>query len=136
MYGVVEISGHQYRVTPGDLIDVEKLSEEAGKTITLDKVLFVGGEKPVIGLPLVSKAKVKAQIVRSDRSRKVIVLKRKPGMYVKRKGHRQHYTSLLITELDDGQGNSLKMDPKSKNAKYLTKNTKSAAAKKSTAKEK
>ena len=136
MYGVVEIAGHQYRVSPGDLIDVEKLSEEAGKNITLDKVLFIGGDKPVVGIPTVNKAKIKAQVIKSDRSRKIIVLKRKPGMYVKKNGHRQHFTSLLITELDDGQGNSLKIDPKSKNAKYLTKNTKAVAPKKKAAKEK
>jgi large subunit ribosomal protein L21 len=39
MYGVVEISGHQYKVQAGDLIDVEKLAKDAGSTIELDQVL-------------------------------------------------------------------------------------------------
>ena len=40
MYGIVEIAGHQYKVQAGDLIDVEKLANEAGSTVTFDKVYF------------------------------------------------------------------------------------------------
>ena len=48
MYGVVEVSGHQYRVQAGDIIDVESLKQEEGATVELDKVLLVGGEKTLI----------------------------------------------------------------------------------------
>jgi large subunit ribosomal protein L21 len=120
VYGVVEISGHQYRVAPGDLIDVQQLSAEAGTTIDFDKVLFVGGDKPAVGMPIVDGAKVSAKVVRHDRDRKLLVFKRKPGLYQKRKGHRTNYTALLITELTDGQGNTMKIDPENKFAKkYL-----------------
>lgn len=117
MYGVVEISGHQYKVQAGDVLDVEKLSAEAGSTVELDKVLFVGGEKPLVGLPTVNGAKVTVKVIKHDRSRKIIVFKRKPGMYQKKNGHRQHYTSLLVTEVNDGSGNVSKIDADSKNAK-------------------
>lgn len=120
MYGVVEISGHQYRVQAGDLVDVQKLTDEAGSTIELDSVLFVGGETALVGAPTVSGAKVTAKVIRHDRDRKIIVFKRKPGAYKRKNGHRQHYTSLLITEVNDGQGNTAKIDSDSKNAKkYL-----------------
>jgi large subunit ribosomal protein L21 len=120
MYGVVEVSGHQYRVQAGDVIDVQKLNDEEGKTIKLDQVLFVGGDEPQVGTPLVKGAKVTAKVIRHDRSRKLLILKRKPGLYQKKKGHRQHFTSLLITELDNGAGKTDKIDAKSKNAeKYL-----------------
>ena len=120
MYGVVEIAGHQYRVQAGDIIDVQKLAAEVGSDVTLDKVLFVGGEKTAVGTPLVSGATVTAKVIKTDRSRKLLVFKRKPGMYKKRKGHRQHYTSLFITELNDGQGGTSKVDAKSEKAKkYL-----------------
>lgn len=120
MYGVVEISGHQYRVQAGDVLDVQKLTDEAGKTIELDKVLFVGGDNAVVGTPVVNGAKVVAKVLRHDRARKVIVFKRKPGAYRRKNGHRQHYTSLLITEIQDGQGNTAKIESDSKNAKkYL-----------------
>ena len=120
MYGVVEISGHQYKVQAGDIIDVQKLGEEVGATLELNDVLFVGGDNPQVGLPTVSGAKVTAKVVRQDRSKKVLVFKRKPGLYQKRQGHRTHYTALLVTEVADGQGNVDKIDPKSKAAeKYL-----------------
>ena len=120
MYGVVEIAGHQYKVQAGDLIDVEKLAHEAGSTINLDQVLFIGGAKPVIGAPVVKGAKVTAKVLMHDRSRKLIVFKRKPGGYKRRNGHRQNFTALLITEINDGNGNVSKIDKASKNAeKYL-----------------
>jgi large subunit ribosomal protein L21 len=120
MYGVVEIAGHQYKVQAGDLIDVEKLAHEAGSTVNLDQVLFIGGAKPVIGAPVVKGAQVTAKVIMHDRSRKIIVFKRKPGTYRRKNGHRQHFTALLITEVNDGQGNVTKIDASSKNAqKYL-----------------
>ena len=64
MYGVVEIAGHQYKVKAGDVIDVQKLSAEAGSDVTLDKVLFVGGEKTSVGTPNVAGASVTARVVK------------------------------------------------------------------------
>ncbi len=120
MYGVVEIAGHQYRVEAGDVLDVEKLSAEAGSNVELDQVLFVGGENPVVGLPTVNGAKVTAKVIKHERSRKVLVFKRRPGLWRKKNGHRQHYTSLLITEINDGNGNTASIDKESKTAKkYL-----------------
>tara|TARA_R110002072_G_scaffold1989_5_gene16594 strand:+ start:49227 stop:49592 length:366 start_codon:yes stop_codon:yes gene_type:complete len=120
MYGIVEIAGHQYRVQAGDILDVQKLTNEAGETVDFDQVLMIGGDKALVGLPTVNGAKVTAKVIRHDRSRKIIVFKRKPGKYQRKNGHRQHFTSLLITELADGQGNSDKIDASSVAAKkYL-----------------
>jgi large subunit ribosomal protein L21 len=121
MYGIVEVSGHQYKVQAGDLIDVQKLSQEEGAELELDQVLFIGGDKPQVGLPLVKGATIKAKVVRQARSRKIVVFKRKPGRYKRKNGHRQHYTALLITEIQDGQGQSAKIDPSSDNAKKFLK---------------
>lgn len=120
MYGVVEIAGHQYRVKAGDIVDVEKLTADAGSTIELDQVLFTGGETPKVGLPVVEGAKITAKVIKHDRSRKVIIFKRKrrSGRRVKN-GHRQHYTALLITEINNGS-EVAKIDADSKVAKkYL-----------------
>jgi len=121
MYGVVEIAGHQYKVQAGDLIDVEKLAKEAGSTIELDQVLFIGGNKPLVGAPTVKGAKVVAKVIKHDRSKKVIVFKRKPGAYKRKNGHRQHFTALLITEINDGAGKVSKIDAASKNAQKFFK---------------
>lgn len=120
MYSVVEISGHQYKVSAGDLIDVQKLTAEEGSNVDFDQVFFVGGETPVVGFPTVDGAKVSAKVIRHDKAKKVLVFKRKPGMYQKRMGHRQQYTALLITEVTDGKGNSDKIESGSDRAKkYL-----------------
>ncbi len=113
MYTVVEIKGHQYKLAAGDLIDVERIEAEVGATVSFDKVLLVGGgAKTLVGAPTLSGAKVTAQVVRQGRTRKILVLKRKPGAYRKKNGHRQCYTGLLITEISDGQGGVMKADAK------------------------
>lgn len=122
MYGVVQIGGHQYKVQAGDVLDVQKLKDEAGSTIELDQVLFIGGgDKALVGAPTVNGAKVTAKVIKHDKSRKVLVSVRKPGQYRKTNGHRQQFTSLLITELNDGAGNSAKIDAKSKAAEKFLK---------------
>lgn len=118
MYSIVEIKGHQYRVSAGDVIDVELMGEEAGAVLNLENVLFVGqGSDVKIGSPVVKGAKVVAKLLKNDRAKKIIVLKRKPGAYKKKNGHRQHFTSLLITEIHDGSGKSIVIDSQSHNAK-------------------
>lgn len=120
MYGVVEVSGHQYKVQAGDVIDVQKLQAEVGTDFETDQVLFVSGDAPQVGKPTVSGAKVKAKVIKQDKSRKLLVFKRKPGLYQKKRGHRTHYTALLITEIDNGQGQVEKIDASSVKAKkYL-----------------
>lgn len=99
MYSVVEVKGHQYRVSEGDVIDVQKMDAEVGTTVELDRVLFVGGDAPKVGTPVVEGAKVEAEVIRQARSRKVIVSKRKPGLYITKNGHRQHYTALKIKSI-------------------------------------
>ncbi len=122
MYSVVEIKGHQYKLKAGDMIDVEKIDVEEGKTVTFDSVLLIGGgAKTIVGSPVVGGAKVTATVVRQARGRKIIVLKRKPGAYRRKNGHRQAYTGLLITEINDGQGGVSKAEAKAKTAKATTK---------------
>ena len=120
MYGVVEIAGHQYKVQTGDVIDVEKLKAKEGESLLLDKVLLIAGDTTLVGLPLVSGAKVTAHVIKHAKARKFLVLKRRPGRYRKKIGHRQNYTSILITQIEDGKGNVEKIDASSKAAtKFL-----------------
>ena len=114
MYTVVEIKGHQYKLKAGDLIDVEKIDAEEGATVTFDQVLLIGGTKTIVGAPVIGGATVTAKIVRQGRTRKILILKRKPGAYRRKNGHRQCYTGLLITEINDGQGGTVKAEAKAK----------------------
>lgn len=112
MYTVVEIKGHQYKLAAGDLIDVERIEAEVGATVTFDKVLLVGGTKTIVGAPTVGGAKVTATVVKQGRTRKILVLKRKPGGRRVKNGHRQCFTGLKITEINDGQGGVAKAEAK------------------------
>jgi large subunit ribosomal protein L21 len=101
MYAVVRTGGKQYRVSPGDTIDVEKLPLEVGDTIELDEVLLVAnGGKAKVGQPLVEGARVKATVTRQTKGPKLIIFKYRPSKRYRRKiGHRQHYTRLRIDEI-------------------------------------
>ena len=101
MYAVLKTGGKQYRVSPGDSIDVEKLPNEVGEQIELDQVLLVAnGSGAKIGRPLVKGAKVKATVTRQGKGRKVIIFKYRPSKrYRRRVGHRQHFTRLRIDEI-------------------------------------
>jgi large subunit ribosomal protein L21 len=101
MYAVIRTGGKQYRVSPGQSIDVEKLPDEVGAQIELDDVLLVAdGGKARIGQPVVDGAKVKATVTRQAKGRKVIIYKYRPSKrYRRMKGHRQHFTRLRIDEI-------------------------------------
>ena len=101
MYAVIRTGGKQYRVSPGDSIEVEKLPYDVGEQIELDEVLLVSNDSgPKIGQPLVEGAKVKATVTRQTKGRKVIIFKFRPSKrYRRKRGHRQHYTRLRIDEI-------------------------------------
>ena len=101
MYAVIETGGKQYRVTEGDVINVEKLDAEAGKSVTIKEVLVVEKEdKTLIGTPYVSGASVKAEVVENVKARKVVIYKYKAKKDSKKKqGHRQPYTQLQIKSI-------------------------------------
>jgi large subunit ribosomal protein L21 len=101
MYAVIKTGGKQYRVSPGDSIEVEKLPYDVGAKIELDQVLLVAGDSQAsIGQPLVDGARVKATVTRQAKGRKVIVFKyRSSKRYRRKKGHRQHLTRLRIDEI-------------------------------------
>ena len=97
MYAVFITGGKQFRVTEGQEIYVEKLDVEAGDTVTFTDVLMLGGEKTVVGTPLLAGAKVVAKVVKNGRGPKIIVFKFKQKKdYHKKQGHRQAYTKLVI----------------------------------------
>ena len=101
MYAVIKTGGKQYRISPGDLVKVEKIEGEAGQRIQLGEVLLIGGDGPArIGTPVVPEASVTAEIVSQGRGEKIIVFKKKRRKgYRKKAGHRQHLTTVRIDEI-------------------------------------
>jgi large subunit ribosomal protein L21 len=104
MYAVIETGGKQYRVEVGTELEVELIDAQPGQAITLDRVLLVGdGEDTAIGRPVVANAAVEAEVLRRDRGDKVIVFKYRPKARRRvKKGHRQDYTILRVTDVKLG----------------------------------
>lgn len=104
MYAVIRSGGKQYRVTPGQILKVEKLPADAGQAVKFDEVLFVGdGDKFKQGAPLISNAVVTAEIVQHGRGKKIKIIKMKRRKHhLKHQGHRQHYTAIKVTGIDIG----------------------------------
>jgi large subunit ribosomal protein L21 len=101
VYAIVEASGTQLKVEEGRFYDVNRVEGEAESTITLDQVLFIGGEgSATIGQPLVAGATVEAKILKHMRGPKVIVYKMRPKKKTRTKnGHRQELSRILVTKI-------------------------------------
>ena len=101
MFAVLNTGGKQYKVSRGDLIEIEKLENNTGDIVTLDQVLMVGeGENVEVGSPYVSGCKVTGEVVEQRKGAKIIVFKKKRRKKYRRKnGHRQLFTQLKITEI-------------------------------------
>ncbi|MCB1836578.1 MAG: 50S ribosomal protein L21 [Alcanivoracaceae bacterium] len=99
MYAVIKTGGKQYRVEEGDTLKIEKLEVGTGESIDFDEVLLVAdGDKITVGQPLVSGAKVTAEVVEQGRHDKVRIIKfRRRKHHRKQQGHRQWFTAVKIT---------------------------------------
>lgn len=103
-YAIVKTGGKQYRVSPGDVVDVELLSAEEGSTTEINDVLAVSRDGEVeFGKPFVDGARVVAQVQTHYKDRKIIVFKYKAKTrYRRKRGHRQNYTRILIQDIEIG----------------------------------
>lgn len=99
MFAVIQTGGKQYKVAENDVIIIEKLDAEAGKTISFDEVLMHGkGGDVKVGEPLVKGASVTGEVLEQRKGDKVIVFKKKRRQNYRRKqGHRQLETVVRIT---------------------------------------
>ena len=99
MYAVIRTGGKQYRVAKGDRLKIEKLTGDVGAKVAFE-VLLVGGEGEArVGNPVVSGAAVEGEIVAHDKHKKVVHFRKKKEGWTKKRGHRQPYTEVVITEV-------------------------------------
>ena len=95
---VIRTGGKQYRVSEGDTIKVEKLAGAPGDKVEFGDVLLISGDKPKVGKPTVSGAKVSGEILAQDRADKLVVFKfLRRKRHRKKAGHRQAFTAVKIT---------------------------------------
>jgi len=101
MYAVIETGGKQYRVSEGQVLTVEKLPVETGKTVEFNNVLMISNDAGLqIGAPYVAGAKVVANVVGEGRHDKIRVIKfRRRKHYRRQMGHRQYFTKLEIKSI-------------------------------------
>jgi len=101
IYAIVETGGKQHKVSPGQVINVEKMPGDPGDAVQLDRVLLVAdGDNCSVGKPILEGAKVKATIVEHGKHKKIIVFKYKnKTRYRRKRGHRQQYTRLSIEDI-------------------------------------
>jgi large subunit ribosomal protein L21 len=101
MYAVLETGGKQYRVAPGDMLEIERIAGDEGQSHTFNRVLLVcDNGKVTIGSPTVASASVLVDIVEHKRGEKKIAfkMKRRKG-YHRTVGHRQELTVVKIREI-------------------------------------
>ena len=101
-YAVIQTGGKQYRVSEGDILEVEKLDAEPGSAVVFNEVLLVGsGEAVRFGTPFLAGAAVRAEVVDQTKADKVVAFKfkRRKG-YHRTVGHRQKLTEIKITTIE------------------------------------
>lgn len=100
MFAVFKTGGKQYRVAAEDVLRVDKVKGDSGEVVEFGEVLIVGGETVTLGAPTVAGATVAAEVLDQARGPKVIAFKKRRRKNSRRKrGHRQEFTLIRITEI-------------------------------------
>jgi len=112
MYAVVTTGGKQYRVEAGSELVIERLAEEAGASVTFDRVLLIGdGEAVTIGTPTVDGASVSGTVLREELGPKLLIFKfKQKATYRRTRGHRQHLVRVRIDEINGSGKKAAKTD--------------------------
>jgi large subunit ribosomal protein L21 len=119
MFAVFKTGGKQYRVAAEDVLEVDKIKGEPGEVVEFGEVLVVGGDKVTLGAPTVAGATVAAEVLEQGRGPKIIAFKKRRRKNSRRKrGHRQEFTLVRITEiLTDGAKANKTPPPRPKRVK-------------------
>ena len=100
MFAVIKTGGKQYRVAAEDKLQVARVAGEVGDIVQFGDVLVLGGDNVKFGSPTVSGASVAAEVLEQGRGPKVIAFKKRRRKNSRRKrGHRQEFTLVRITEI-------------------------------------
>ena len=115
-YAIVESGGKQYRAVEGEVLDVDRLPDDEGKQITLERILLVAdGDQFQVGTPTISGLEIQATVVDHFSGPKVTRFRYSPKKRIRvRGGHRQHYTRLMV-DFIGGKG-EVRKPPKSEEA--------------------
>ena len=101
MFAVVKTGGKQYKVQTGDILRIERLAANAGDKVQFNQILMLGGDKTVVGSPLVAGAAVQADVIDQIKGEKTIkfVKRRRKHSSKRTRGHRQYLTLVRVTDI-------------------------------------
>jgi len=102
MYAIIESGSHQFRVSQGDRITIDRQEGAPGTEIVFDRVLLIAGNgsAPTIGAPYLTGTTVVGKILQTYRGKKIIIRKfKRRKNYRRKRGHRQYYTSVQIIKV-------------------------------------
>ncbi|MBS0564289.1 MAG: 50S ribosomal protein L21 [Proteobacteria bacterium] len=101
MFAVLKTGGKQYKVQAGDVLRVELIAASAGDKVQFNEILMIGGDKAVLGAPLVAGAAVQAEVIDTIKADKVITYhkRRRKHSSQRTRGHRQKLTLVRVTEI-------------------------------------
>ncbi len=116
MFAVIRTGGKQYRVTADEVIKIDKIAGAPGEMIQFGEVLVVGGDNITLGSPTVSGAAVAGEVIEQGRDPTIVAFKKRRRQNSRRKrGHRQEFTRVRITEiLTEGRQPSIPAKAKAK----------------------
>lgn len=103
MFAIIKSGGKQYKVQEGTVLKLEKIEKDLGENIEFEEVLMLQNDEEVkVGNPVVDGAKVVAEIFEQGRLKKINIIKfRRRKHSMKRQGHRQYYTAVKVTAIQD-----------------------------------
>jgi large subunit ribosomal protein L21 len=122
MFAVIKTGGKQYRVAEDQLLQIEKIKGEPGEIVQLGDVIMLGGDQPEFGAPTIAGASVAVEVLSQGRGPKIIAFKKRRRKNSRRKrGHRQEFTLIRISEILTGgakptKGPKPKPEPKAQPA--------------------
>jgi large subunit ribosomal protein L21 len=100
VYAIVRSGGQQQKVAVGDVIEIDKVADEVGASVSLPVVMLVDGDKVTAGADALGNASVTVEVLGATKGPKIDILKYKNKTgYRKRQGHRQKYTQVKVTDI-------------------------------------
>lgn len=98
MFAIIQTGGKQYKVSEGDVIEIEKIEKNVGDKVNFDVLLFCDNDNVVAGNPIVNDHSVEAEVLAHGKGDKIVVFKYKAKKNERKKqGHRQPFTKVKIT---------------------------------------
>ena len=101
VYAIVRSGGRQHKVAVGDIVEIDRVADEVGSSISLQPLMLVDGDAITTSTEALGKAKVTAEVLGETKGPKIRILKYKNKTgYKKRQGHRQKYTQVKVTGIE------------------------------------